>query len=134
MTSITNISKFFYKLLNVTSLKDLLSGGIYRNQRPKNSTTSDVVIITRYINGTGNENVNNGQTQIVIILPKISDVPDLKKQSEIEEAIIEILANSMNEQNTNNFYFELEQITEHDNFDGQNMFSSLYLSLKIHKP
>ncbi len=134
MTSITDITKFFYELLNVSSLTDLLSGGVYRNQRPKNLTSSDVVIIPRFISGTGAKNVSNGQLQIVVILPKIAGVPDLKSQLAIENAIIDIFANSINKQESNNFYFELLQTTEHDNYDGQILFSSLYLTLQIHKP
>ena len=133
--TITAISIYFYKILNDdVYLKNLLSGGVYRNQRPKNSETSDIVIITRYLNGTNIQNVQNGETQIVIILPKISGVPDLSLQNRIEKRVIEILNNSKNFQNINGFYFELETTTEHDNYDGQFLFSSLYLTFKIHKP
>ena len=134
MISITSISEFFYKLLNVTDLTVLLDGSIYRNQRPRNSQKSDIVIITRYLNGTSQQNINQGETQIIIILPKISGVPNLLKQKEIENKVLELLEKSRQFQETNNFYFDIQTTTEHDNFDGQNLFSSLYITTKIYKP
>lgn len=134
MTDLTSISKFFYELLNVSDLTDLLSGGIFRNQRPKNSENSDIIILTRFIKGTNVENINNGFLQLVLIIPKIAGQPNLILQETIEKKIIEILKNSMNKQMSSSFYFELENTTEYDNYEGQNLFSSLYFDLIIHKP
>jgi len=86
MTTITEIGEFFYKLLNVNELTSLLEGGkIYRNQREKNSTANDIIIRALSVEDDYRDGVHNGQVQIVLIINKIGDLPDLKKQYEVEK-------------------------------------------------
>ena len=88
MTTITEIGEFFYKLLNVNELTSLLEGGkIYRNQREKNSTANDIIIRALSVEDDYRDGVHNGQVQIVLIINKIGDLPDLKKQYEVEKKL-----------------------------------------------
>ena len=133
MTTTTDISIFFYQILNVDSLTTLLDGGaVYRNQRLEDSSKNDVVIIPRFLKDNP-KGVYNGQIQIVAIIKKLAGVPNHKLQLEIEQKIIELLDASTQQQEAKGFYFDFEETTEHDNYDGQRLFTSLYITLNIHK-
>ena len=134
MTTITDIGTFFYELLNVAELTSLLNGGaIYRNQRPKNSTKNDIVVLTTFQKDDFYTGVHVGEVKIVLIINKIADLPDTLTQLSIEEKVIELLKNSNEKQTQKEKYFEMVETSEYDNYEGQTMYSSLYINLKTLK-
>lgn len=136
MITLSNASIIFYELLNDVQILDLLNGGsIYREQRPVNSQNNDIVIKTRFMKSEKKTGVAVGEIQIVLILNKISNYIDTQKINAIEKNIIEILKSKKSENKQKNYttYFELKNTTFYPNYNGQELFSSLYLTYEIYK-
>ncbi len=135
MISITEITTNIYHILNQQELLDLLEGGrVYRQQRSVDSSNNDVVIRAEFLRPEKGLEVKNGKIKIIIIIKKIAGLPDLATEAEIENKILDLLSNSELLQKNNSFYFDFEDTTRYDNFNGQQLFTSIYLKLNIYKP
>ena len=67
MVSELNITEYLYKILNVSSITDLLNSGfIYKDSRPTNSNQNDIVINTNFLRSSYNSGVSVGLSNINI--------------------------------------------------------------------
>lgn len=82
-----------YKLIAVDSVKDQLSGSVYKNTRPYGSQVADVVInglaLTNRVNQIGVVNINIHAPNL--ILQGDTSQPDTVKMNEVAKTIVSIL-------------------------------------------
>lgn len=70
MKSVIDISTDLYNALSVNSVKSLISGGIYKDQRPSNSTSEDVII---NVITTDNELIQTAICNVNIHMPNLAN-------------------------------------------------------------
>ena len=130
MTIASEISKYFYNILNVSELTSLIDGSIYREKKPINSELQDIVINTLFLKSGYKTDIQNGQSNINIYCKSINSLPDLSNLNTISEKVIELLDN--NTQRSNSFFYEILDTNLFQDLQQNTMFY-INIKLQIHK-
>jgi len=129
-TSSFKISELLYKTLNVDELKSIISGAVYREQKPIGSELQDVVIVSKFLNSDYQLGINNGEVHINAFCKKIAGRCNTLKLKQITDKIIEILKDNKM-QNSQGFYFDIANQTNFEDID-QNSMCFISITLKVH--
>lgn len=129
MTAI-EITKYLYRILNKDELKNLISGAIFRDDKPQNSELQDIVINCLFLKSGHFTEIQNGQVNINCYCKNINGVSDTAQLTLISNKVIELLQN--NTQSNNLFSYEILETSILKELQ-QNSMSFLNLKLQIHK-
>lgn len=124
-----NIISDFFDILNITELTSIITGGIYKIDKPKDSELQDIVINNLFMTGKENE-VQNGDFNINIYAKNIQGVTDTNTLQIISDKVLEILENY--NQKVTSLNFEVIDFNILKDMQ-QNSMSYLNIKLKIHK-
>lgn len=120
---------FFYKILNVTELTNIISGGIYRGEKPKNSELEDVVINSLPLASGKTKEVQNGIININCYSKNINGVANIQRLELISNKVIELLDNFSQGETPLNFeIIETHTLKELQ----QNSMSFVNIKINIH--
>lgn len=128
MKTALEVTKFVYKIINISDLTDIISGGVFRINKPKDSEKEDVVINILPLD-RGYHKMQNGTINVNCYARNLNGVPNIVRLDLISNKVIEILNNY--DQKANNFYFEIVETHILDELQ-QNSLSFVNIKLKIH--
>ncbi len=130
MITALKITEYIYEILNVSSLTSLISGNVYRIDKPKSSEKEDVVINILPLPSGFYKKIQNGTLNINCYCKIINGVANIRRLQLIENKVIEILENY--NQANNNFYYEISETHILKELQ-QNSMSFSNIKLNIHK-
>lgn len=90
MNTILDAATAVFKLVNVASVKNVITGGIYKYRRPQNSNKEDIVINTPSL-GSGTRQL--GVVNVNIYVPDVQQSIDGKNVFLVNTARLETLTN-----------------------------------------
>ena len=105
MITSSEVSKYLYRILNQNSLTGLISGKIYREQKPTNSELQDIVINTIFLKSGHYSDIQNGKANINIYTKSLNGLHDLENLTSITNVVLDLLEN--NTQSNNAFYYQI---------------------------
>ena len=101
MKTTIDINDILYPIINVTSVKNTIDGGVYRNKKPLNSELRDIVILP-LSNYVGEEIINEATFMINCFCKNFTNgTPDITKLRAIINAVVAVIE-AYN--NTSNYY------------------------------
>lgn len=108
MRTTIDIGEILYKAINTSAVKAEIDGKVYRNRKPVNSKSQDIVLIPLPVSG---EAVQTGFWNINCYCKDFVEVagPDLVKLNSIAKAVINEIENY---ENHNQFHFHIEAMTQ----------------------
>jgi len=116
-----DISQILYNRINVNSVKSVISGEVYRDQRPSDSTKEDIVI---NVITSDSELIQDAVCNVNIHVPKLSsDLPNHVRM----EAIVNVVNPIVEEANGDTYSF----YTESQNFIKDPSIQEYYYNFRL---
>jgi len=120
-----------YKIVNVAAVKATLDGKVYRNARPIDSTTRDIVILALHVTSGVDIDVQQGIMIVNCFAPDIEPgIPDDANLNAMTSAVVTVLESYA--ASSEYFQIEINSQTVMDDIDQAGMsYSSLRVNFVI---
>ena len=128
MITDSEITKYFYKILNVSELTDIITGGIYRFNKPENSEKEDIVINTIFLKSGHYKDIQNGICNINCYCVNINGLRNISRLETIANKVIELLESYQQ----TNFSYEILETNSLKDLQ-QNSMSYINIRIQTHK-